>query len=170
MAEITKIGTVPAPTWFTYTTGAGAIIGGPSRTQLDIPDTGRFGSGWIAGEALGPGDACYVFAGAVFRSEADGATHVYGGSFGTATAVQAAQVVGYAAAQVQAGEAVTLYAPGVELNYTTVASSGSVPIPLYLSSTVPGGLSTVPSVAGSLSATVQPSVAYYLGDGRIRIK
>lgn len=167
MAEITKIGAVPTIPWATYNTGAGNIVGGPSRSQLMEGPSDRVGSGFIAGEALGPFDACFIFAGYVFRSEADNATHAYGAPYGTATAVQAARVDGFAAGQTQAGEAVTLWGSGVEANYTTVASSGAVALDLFLSATVPGGLATT---AATVSSVVQSPVAFYLGDGRIRIQ
>ena len=170
MADITKIGSVPAPSWASYSAGAGNIIGGPSRTVLHIADTDRVGSGYLAGEAIGPWDAVFLFTPTnatvplVYRSFADATngTRSYG-----ATSQQSARVLGYAANQVQAGEAVTILGVGVEANYTTVSASGSQPIDLYLSGVTIGGLATAPV---SIAAVVQPPVAQYMGDGRIRNK
>ena len=168
MAEITKIGSVPAPTWVTYAAGAGNIIGGPSRSQLHIDDSKRVGSGYLAGEAIGPWDAVYLYtpAGAtvpqVFRSFAD---TTLGTRANGASSLQSARVAGFADAQAQAGEAVTILGLGVEAIYTTVALSGSVFKDFYVSGITPGALT---DTAVSVNNVIQPAVAQYLGDGRIR--
>jgi hypothetical protein len=171
MADVTKIGSVPAPTWATYSAGSGNIIGGPSRTQLHESDSDRVGSGYIAGEALNPWDACFIYLGSVYRTIADNATHTYG-SLAPASAVQAAKVDGFAAMQVQAGEAVTLWGTGVEAAYTTAAFMVSTlgtdsPADLYPSQANAGALATAAPANGAVGQT---PVARYLGAGRIRAK
>lgn len=167
MAEITRIGAVPGFVngIAAYNTGFGTVIGGPSGTQLIVPDTARVGSGYQAGEALNPGDAVFIFNNKIYACLADGNTAVYAGQ--TATALQRAKCEGFASEQTQPGEAVTIWAPSVELAYTTTTASGSNPKDYFVSTTIKGGLA---DAAATVTSVVQPTVARYLGDGRIRIK
>lgn len=167
MAEITRIGAVPGFVngIAAYNTGFGTIIGGPSGTQLQVPDNARIGSGYLAGEALNPGDAIFIFNKRVYQSLADGNTAVYAGA--TATALQRAKCEGFASEQTQPGEAVTVWAPSVELAYTTETASGTLAKDYFVSTTIKGGLA---DAAATVTSIVQPTVARYLGDGRIRIK
>lgn len=167
MAEITRIGAVPGFVngIAAYNATFGTIIGGPSGTQLDVPDTARVGSGYKAGEALNPGDAVQIFNNLVYQAIANGTNRTLAGQ--TCTGTQSAYVQGFASEQTQPGEAVTIWAPSVELAYTTTTASGTVAKDYFLSTTVPGGLA---DSAATVSSVVQPVQARYLGDGRIRIK
>jgi len=167
MAEITRIGSVPGFVngIAAYNTGFGTIVGGPSGTQLIVPDTSRVGSGYLAGEALNPGDAVFIFNKRVYACLADGNTATLAGQ--VASALQRAKCEGFASEQTQAGEPVTIWDSNVELAYTTETLSGTVAKDYYVSATVKGGLA---DAAATVSTVVQPAVAHYLGDGRIRIK
>jgi hypothetical protein len=167
MIEMTRIGSVPGigiPNWATYVAGSGVIIGGPSRTHLSVPDTARVGSGLIAGEALNPWDACFIFRNFVYQSLANNAARVITG-VGTTTALERARCDGFADLQTQAGEAVTLWGSHIDAAYTTTAIAGVTPIDLYVSTTIAGGLCDTSS---TITSIVQPPVARYLGDGRVR--
>lgn len=167
MAEITRIGAVPGFVngIAAYNTGFGTIVGGPSGTQLQVPDTARIGSGYLAGEALNPGDAVQIFNKRAYQAIANGTTRTLAGQ--SCSGTQSAYVQGFASEQTQPGEAVTIWAPSVELAYTTEAVSGTIAKDYFLSTTVPGGLADGPA---TISSVVQPTIARYLGDGRIRIK
>lgn len=167
MAEITRIGAIPGFVngIAAYNAGFGTYIGGPSGTQLDVPDIARVGSGYLAGEALLPGDAVFLFNNRVYACLADGATATYAGV--VATALQRVACEGFASEQAQPGEAVTIWGRSVELTYTTTVASGTVAKDYFISTTVKGGLA---DTAATITTVVQPSVARYLGDGRIRIR
>ncbi len=117
------------------------IIGEPSALTLHAVSANnpalQVGAGLIAGEAIGPYDACYISDGTVgtvnyvYRSQA-----IAGKS----------RVHGYAARQVFAqGDPVTLH-HGMDVEYIDTASpaglayTGKGGAPAFLSATVPGGL------------------------------
>jgi len=174
--QITKIGAVPTLLFgdAAYNTSGGvslgAVIGGPSRTQLDVHDAGRYGSGILAGENLQPWDACFVYQGRAYRCEADDTGHTYTGPTLSVSGTQAATFDGFADAMTQAGEPVTLYRGGVEANYvsaTSLTAIGNGHVELYISASVKGGLQ---DTAPTVNSVVQAAVAISLGDGRIRSK
>ena len=110
-----------------------AKSGTPSISTLAPPNTCRRGSGLIAGEDLGAGDACYIKSdGKVWRSTG-------------AAANAAAQVDGYAEADVKSGRPVQLY-EGVDWNYGSGMTPGTK---VFLSGTTPGGIDTVASTGGT---------------------
>ncbi len=90
-------------------------------------------AGWLAGEAIAAGDACYI--------KTDGKIWLSTGAAANAAAV----VDGFASAAAAVGEAVTLYFD-VHFHYGAGMSPG---INHYLSGTVPGGLDTVASTGGT---------------------
>ena len=89
-------------------------------------------NGAPAGEAIAAGDACYV--------DAAGAARRSIGSEGG----PAAEVIGFAAADVGCGEVTTLVFD-VAMRYGRDLPPGAS---LYLSATVPGGLADAPSTGG----------------------
>jgi len=106
-------------------------------------------TGKIAGEEIGPGDACYI-------KTSDGKIYRSTGAANNA----AARVRGFAALGCKAGEALTLYF------YVTYRYGASLPLgeDLFLSATVPGGLATTAPFAGALP------VAFVVDDTRIYVR
>jgi hypothetical protein len=95
-------------------------------------------AGWIAGEALGAGDACTLHTnGRIYRASG-------------AAADANARIFGYAADPCSAGEACTLY-DHVTLEYGSGLTPGTL---FYLSGTTPGGLDTDPSPGGTIPCAV----------------
>ena len=119
--------------------------GTPAMTSALILGVNR-SSGLAAGEDIAAGDACHI--------KGDGRAYR---SVGAADD-EAADVLGFAAAEAKRGEAVTL-AFGVTMRYGDgLPPSGG----LYLSETVPGGLADGPSPGGTAP------IAFVLDAIRIR--
>jgi hypothetical protein len=106
---------------------------GTVSISTPAPDAEHSVSGLYAGAQLYAGDACYI-------SSSDGKVYQSNGTAANAAAV----VDGFAAGDVPAGEAVTLYY-GVRFRYGTGLTPGSF---VYLD-TVAGGLSTVATTGGT---------------------
>lgn len=105
--------------------------GKPSLASVLPPQSQRPG-GKIAGEAIAAGDCCYINAdGLVYRSTG-------------AAANAAAKVRGWADVDTPIGEAVTLLFD-VNLHYGAGLTPGTN---LYVSATVPGGLSDTATTGG----------------------
>jgi len=118
-----------------------AKAGTPVLTSPLGPATPRF-EGALAGEALGALDACYIRTtdGRVYRSLNTGAP--YNGVTG---GVAPSTTHGFTTAPANPGDRVTLVY-GAQAAY----GAGLTPTtPLYLSGTVPGGLTDVAPVAGA---------------------
>ena len=106
--------------------------GVPSPVTLAIPATEKF-SDILAGEDLGPADACYIddANGRAYKSKANA-----GGS-SSASQIEARRVDGYAAVQTKTGDPVTLLRVCVWRYFAVDHAAG---IRLYLSSDYAGGL------------------------------
>jgi hypothetical protein len=106
------------------------------------------GSGFVAGEDIAAGDACYIAStGKVLRSTG-------------AAANAAAKVRGFAAAAAKSGEAVTLMA-GCDFHYGSGLTPGTE---YYLSGTTAGGLDTATSTGGT------GAIAFAIDSSRIRVR
>jgi hypothetical protein len=121
-------------------------VGTPSLSTQAPQPANRL-TGLLAGEALGANDACYIKNdGLVYRSIG-------------AAANAAARVDGWAFSATPAGEAVTLL-HDVNVRYGSNLTPGAR---LYVSATVPGGLSDTATTGG-----VSP-VAFVVDKTRIRV-
>lgn len=123
--------------------------GTPSVSTLLPGGECYVGSGLLAGEAIGAGDACYVKAsdGKVWKSTG-------------AAANAAAKVRGWAAGGAAVGEAVTLMS-GVDFYYGSGLTPGT---DYYLSGTTAGGLDTATSTGGTAA------IAFAIDATRIRVR
>jgi hypothetical protein len=111
---------------------ATAFVPSPCSTN---PSPDQFPT-YKAGEAIGPGDNCYV----------DGTGQARLGN-GTTLNAAATRVRGQAAAAASVGESVTL-TRGLRFNYA--AGTLTPGADLYLSAAVPGGLSTTATTGGTV--------------------
>lgn len=109
-----------------------AKSGNPSLSSLTTPHNDQL-SGLLAGETIAPGDACYI------RTSDNKVMRSTG-----AAANAAAKVRGYAMGGAALNEPVTL-ASGIRFRYGAALSPGA---DLYLSATVPGGLSDAATTGG----------------------
>jgi hypothetical protein len=141
MAQITKRGrTSPV-------TGNLVIIDGPSIITLNPPTT-CYEPPLIAGEPIGPMDACFINPtdSRVYRSF--GAV-TYTGVAPSATAAQAGRVMGFAKEQVfTAGEPVTLV-HSLDVEYVLLTAAIGSGKPLFVSDTVFGGLADAATSTGT---------------------
>ena len=110
-----------------------AKTGVPSLSSLTPGQDKTLTGNLYAGEALGAADACRIHTdGKVYRSSG-------------AAAGAAARVHGYAPIAYTAGEPVTLV-DEANFRYGTALTPGAV---VYVSATVPGGLSDTPTTGGT---------------------
>ncbi len=139
-----------------------AKLGTPSPVQLAIPTTNKY-AGLIAGEQLGPGDACFIqdADGQVYKSNETAGGGPSGPSSSSASEAEGSRVDGYAAVSTKPSDPVTLL---YDVVFAYAALTQTPGVPVFLSAVVEGGIDDTQENSDT------PQIGLTLGSGKIHLK